>query len=260
MVDRILKRALPIAALGLGALLSGCSGNANVTINGQDGVPLSELDMGGSAPDELVVSGGDKVIVTEGDALDITVEGDEDSVAALRFVRDGDMIGVTREDGWNSKGAATVRITMATPRELVIGGSGEIETPAVAKDAEATIGGSGKIQIGELDADSLEVAMGGNGEITASGKVKKLEISIGGSGTVNFDEVMADDVEISIGGSGDVALQSNGTVEASIGGSGDINVTGSAKCSLSSFGSGTLNCRPAETASPAEDNSEATEE
>lgn len=243
MQNELSKRAFAWAALGLGAALTGCN-DVDITINSGEGVPLSELDLSGAAPNELVVTGGASVIVTEGDTLDIVVEGDDDVAEAFRFIRDTDTISIKRKDGWDGKGNATLRITMATPSHITISGSGTVETPRLAQDAEATIGGSGTIRIAQLDSDKLEVTIGGAGDIIASGRVKELEIDIGGSGKVKFDDVTADEANISIGGSGNIAFQSDGTVDASIGGSGEINVKGTATCSLSSFGAGTLNCAP----------------
>lgn len=245
MLDQLFRRIAPLAAIALGASLAGCS-DMDISINGQEGVPLSELDMSGPAPDEIVVASGDTVIITEGDALAISVEADDETASKLRFVRDGQMLGVSREgSSWGDSSPATIRVTMALPRELVIGGSGVIETPGVASNAEVVIGGSGTMRLGTIAVEKLEVSIGGAGEVSAAGTAKSLEISIGGSGDAKFSELTADDVEISIGGSGNVTLRSDGTVDASIGGSGDINVTGNAKCTLSSFGSGTLNCNPA---------------
>lgn len=256
MRERNLKRMLPLATLAIGAALSGC-GDTDVSINGKEGVPLAELDMSGPAPDEIVVTSGDKVIISQGETLAVTVEGDDEAVSRLRFVRDGDMLGVTRENGsWGDSESAVIRVTMALPRELVIGGSGEIETPAIAEDAEATIGGSGTIRLGSVAAERLEVSIGGAGDISGSGTAKSLEITIGGSGNADFAELTADDVEISIGGSGDVKLRSDGQVEANIGGSGNVSVVGKAKCTLNSFGSGSLNCSPDEGATDSNANLE----
>jgi hypothetical protein len=244
MLDQLLKRSAPLATIALGIALSGC-GEMDVTINGKEGVPLAELDMGGAAPDEIVVASGDRVIITEGTRLQVSVDGDADAVNGLRFIRDGNMLGVTRQNG--SRGdsrSAIVRVTMAAPRELTIGGSGEIEAPTVASSAQAIIGGSGTIRLGTIAADRLEVTIGGAGEISGNGTARSLEISIGGSGDANFSELVADDVEISIGGSGNVKLRSDGEVNATIGGSGSISVLGNAKCTLNSFGSGTLDCEP----------------
>lgn len=241
MMQHFFKRLTPAAALAVGLGLSGC--NMNITVGG-DGVPLSELDMTGAAPNAIALAAPDKVIITEGDSLDITVEGDADAAEALRFDLDGSDLAIYREDGWDNNGSNTIRITMLAPREIDVAGSGNIETAVIDDDAEINIAGSGEVTVERVAATRLEVNIGGSGEATAAGAAESLEVNIGGSGDVNFGELTADDVEISIGGSGDVTLASDGTVEASIAGSGDVNVTGNAKCTVSAMGSGTLNCSP----------------
>lgn len=247
MMHGWIRRVGAVAAFAAATALGGC--DAEMTINGEKGFPLSELDQSGAAPTELMVAGSDKVIVTESDTFTVTVEGDDDAVEGVRFVRDGDLIGVSREDGmWDGTGSAIIRIAMPAPREIVLGGSGEIEAETVASDAEALIGGSGSMSIARVEADSLEITIGGSGSVTAAGSANTLELTIGGSGSADFGELKADTAEISIGGSGSVALMSDGKVSANIGGSGNVDVTGTAECSLESFGSGTLNCTPGKTA------------
>ena len=258
MTNSWIQRTGVVVALTAATALAGC--NSSSTINGQEGVPLSEVDQSGAAPTELVAAGSDKVIVTESDTFSITVEGDDEAVERLRFVRDGDLIGITREGGgwgdWGSSGSAVVRIEMPAPRELVLGGSGEIEAETVAAEAELVIGGSVSMSIARVEADDLEITIGGSGSVKAAGSTKALELTIGGSGSANFGELTADNAEISIGGSGSVSLKSDGKVEASIGGSGSIDVTGSAECTLDSFGSGSLNCKPGKTAAKPNDENE----
>lgn len=242
MIQRLLKGLAPIAALAMGSALSGC-GNMDLKINGEEGVPLSELDMSGAAPTELVVAANANVILTEGDALDITVENDDEN--ALRFVLDQDLLGVTRDPDLEIKdGKAVVRITMPAPSSIVIAGSGSVEAATVASRADIAIGGSGSISIAEIASEALEIAIGGSGSVRGAGTTESLEISIGGSGDVAMPELKAERAEIAIGGAGDVEFASDGEVEATIAGAGNINVTGSAKCTVSAFGSGTLNCTP----------------
>ncbi len=257
MMHTIFKRLAPLAMIGLGAGLAGCS--ADLTINGEEGVPLSELELGGDAPVELVSVGPDKVIISESGTLTIEVEGDDDAVEALRFVRDGPMLGISREDGsWGDWEAATIRVGMPAPREITIAGSGEVEAATMASIAAIAIGGSGSITVDQIEAEKLDIAIGGSGSINAAGTADRLELAIGGSGSANLARLNADDAEIAIGGSGSVSLASDGEVRGSIGGSGSINVTGAAQCTLESFGSGSLNCSPgaqstSETVDPAED-------
>lgn len=235
------RRLAPPAIVALGVMLTGCDGG-DVEINGQKGVPLAEIEIAGPPPSEIVVASSDTVIITEGNIFAIKVEGaDTDS---LRFVRDSEVIAVTRENGWSGAGSAIIRVTMPAPKTIVMGGSGTVKTPTLASTAEINIGGSGTVEFGRVAAQKLGINIGGSGTVKGAGTTKELEILIGGSGKIVMPQLKADKAEVSIGGSGDVAFASDGTVEATIGGAGDVNVTGNAKCTLQSFGSGALNCTP----------------
>ena len=210
-----------------------------------DGVPLAELDMSGAAPTVIKLAGLDTVILTEGEVLDITVEGDAAATARLRFKLDGDDLKIGREgERSDTTSKATIRVTMPAPSEIAVAGSGSITAQAVAKDAELNIAGSGSIEVASIEAERLEVSIGGSGKVTGAGKASTLEVNVAGSGDVNLADLVADNVEVSIAGSGDVQLASDGTVTASIAGSGDVRVAGNAKCNLSSMGSGKLTCTP----------------
>jgi hypothetical protein len=234
---RLAALAMAVSAIAL----AGCDG-ADVEINGQKGVPLSEIAIAGPAPTEVFLASGDNVILTEGNTFAIKVEGTD--TESLRFVRDNELIGITREDGWNGENKATIRITMPAPREVIIGGAGTITAPVLASEADINIGGSGTVEFGKITGDRLGINIGGSGNVTGAGTAKELEILIGGSGKVAMPGLKADTAEITIGGSGDIAFASDGTVEANIGGAGDVKVAGNAKCTINAMGSGTLTCTP----------------
>ncbi|RNJ64294.1 MAG: DUF2807 domain-containing protein [Porphyrobacter sp. IPPAS B-1204] len=236
-------RRIAAAATMLAATtaLAGCE-NAEIEINGQKGVPLADIEIAGPPPSEVVLSSGDTVIVTSGDTFALTVEGTD--TESLRFVRDSEVIGITREDGWNGKSSATIRITMPPPKEVVIAGSGTIRTDALAATSEVVIGGSGTVEFGTVAAEKLGINIGGSGSIKGAGTVKRLEVNIGGAGDVEMPGLKADSAEVSIGGAGDVSFASDGDVTANIAGAGDVKVSGSAKCTVNAFGSGTLTCSP----------------
>lgn len=239
MSNNFIASAGTIAAL---VALAGCEGG-DVEINGQKGVPLSDIELAGAPPAKLFLASGDTVILTQGDTFAIKVEGtDTDS---LRFVRDGEVFGITRTADWSGDNNATIRITMPAPSEVVIGGSGTIKAPALANNAEINIGGSGLVEFGQVAAEKLGINIGGSGTVRGAGTAKSLEVVIGGSGDVELAGLKADTAEVTIGGAGDVAFASDGTVEANIAGAGDVTVTGTAKCTINAMGSGTLNCAPA---------------
>ncbi len=255
MNRNLLTRMMPAIALTMGLGLAGCE--MDINIDG-DGVPLAELEMAGAAPDTLSIAAPDKVIITEGETLDITIDGSDEAAADLRFDLDGSDLAIYRESDWDGPEAATIRITMPAPRDINIGGSGDVEAPTMADRANINIGGSGNVKVAEFEGSNLELNIGGSGTVVGAGSIERLEVVIGGNGNVELADVKVGDAEVTIGGSGQVAFASDGNVEATIAGSGTINVTGDATCELSAFGSGTLNCAPATEAAAATETSDET--
>ena len=135
--DRFFRALGPIIAVAMTAGLAACDGN--VSINGEKGKPLAEIDMTGTPPEELVLLGPDEVRVTEGDKLAITVEGDKAVTDKLRFTLKDGTLGVLREgksfDSDSEEGKAVVNVTMPAPKTLTMAGSGKINAAALAKDA-----------------------------------------------------------------------------------------------------------------------------
>ncbi|WP_336985245.1 head GIN domain-containing protein [Altererythrobacter aquiaggeris] len=252
MLHKFFRRIAPIAALALGVATSGCD-NLNMNINGADGVPLSELDMAGAAPTEIVLAGPDTVKITEGANLAITVEGDAAVTGQLRFDLDGETLTVTRAKGSKTKGAATVNVTMPALTSITLAGSGKIIGGTMAGNADVTIAGSGEVATQNIKVDRLDLTIAGSGTYKTNGTAAAMDMTVAGTGSALMGGLKIDKADITIAGSGDAEFASDGTVDAKIMGSGDVTVRGSAKCTINSMGSGTLNCSagtPATTEAP----------
>ncbi len=236
----------PIIAVALAAGIAGCDGfkGSKVSINGEEGKPLAELDLTGTAPDELVLAGPDEVRITTGDKLAITVEGDQAVKDQLRFsIKDGSLAIHRKSEMFGSGSAvAIVNVTMPAPKEVVMAGSGKITAANLAIKSNVTVAGSGTIETTAIAGDSLDLTIAGSGNFRAAGNVKVLDMTIAGSGSAQMDALRVDKADVSIAGSGSTAFTSDGEVEASIMGSGNVTVKGRARCTLSSMGSGKLVC------------------
>lgn len=244
MIHRLIKGLAPVAALALSAVVAGC-GDMNVEINGEKGVPLAELDMSGDPPEVLVLAGPDKVILSEGQALDIDIEGD--AADLVRFTLKDGALGVLREPGnWKDSGTAIVRVTMPVPRSITIAGSGDVEAQGMASEAEIVIAGSGRLKVAALAATRADVTIAGSGSLEAAGSADRLDLTIAGSGGADMARLKVENAEVTIAGAGTAGFASDGKVEANIMGSGDVQVTGRATCEIKAMGSGTLTCTPAE--------------
>ncbi len=240
--NRFAKALGPIIAVALAAGAAGCEGK--VSINGGEGKPLSELDMSGKAPEELVLAGPDEVRVTTGDQLAITVEGDAEAREQLRFsLKDGSLTIHRKDKTFGSdKRTAIINVTMPAPREVIMAGSGRITATQLASKAEVTVAGSGTIESAGVSGDSLDLTIAGSGNFRGAGQVKKLAMTIAGSGSGQMDALKVDRAEVNIAGSGSTTFASDGEVDANIMGSGNVTVKGRARCTVSSMGSGKLIC------------------
>lgn len=249
-LNHFLKGLAPILAVAMAAGVAGCD-SSNVSINGEHGKKLAELDMSGAAPNELVMFGPDEVQMTQGDRLAITVDGDPAAVDRLRFTLKDGTLGILREGKIFSGDdkLAVVHVTMPAPRELTMGGSGKINAPALAAGAKVTILGSGRIDTQNVSGDKLEVTLPGSGSFTAAGKVGKLDLTILGSGSAEMGAVNVDSAKVNVLGSGGATFSSDGDVDATIVGSGSVTVKGRARCKVSAIGSGQLICEAGVTKS-----------
>jgi hypothetical protein len=244
----ILRGLAPVAAIALAAAASGGCDKMHVSINGEEGKRLADLDLTGDAPREVAMLGPDTVKIVTGDKLAITVEGDEAVTDAMRFTLKDGTLGILRKGGkWDGDDArATINVTMPAPRTLTMAGSGRIDAAELASDeARVAIAGSGTVDTADVRAGRLKVEIAGSGSYRAAGTAKSLSLSIAGSGDARLDALRVDDAKVNIAGSGDTAFASDGNVSANIMGSGDVRVIGRATCKVKTMGSGRLVCEPA---------------
>jgi len=242
MFQKLIKQIAPVAAIALSAALAGC-GDVDIDINGESGVPLAELDMSGAAPTELVLAGPDKVIVSDGEKLDIDVSGDAKAIDLVRFTLKDGTLGVLREKGsWKDTGYAVVHVTMPAPKSITIAGSGSVEAARMAEDVDINIVGSGSLKVAELKASKADVTVAGSGGVSAAGSVDRLDLNIVGSGDADLADVQVESADITIAGAGNAAFSSDGKIDANILGSGTVRVIGRATCEVNSMGSGKVIC------------------
>lgn len=247
MFQKFLKQVAPVAAIALSAALAGC-GDADIDINGETGVPLAELDMSGEAPTELVLAGPDKVIVSEGDKLDIDVSGDTKAVSLVRFTLKDGTLGVLRAKGkWENTGRAVIRVSMPVPKSITIAGSGSVDAARMAGDADINILGSGSLKVAELKAGKADVTVAGSGSVSAAGSADRLDLNIVGSGKADLAGVQVERADITVAGAGDASFSSDGKIDATILGSGTVRVIGRATCEVNSMGSGKVICETKKT-------------
>jgi hypothetical protein len=239
----VLKAVAPVVALAIAGSLAGCE-NADVKINGKEGVPLSELDLSGEAPSEVTLLGPDTVDIRDGEELAIEVQGSDDAKERMRFVLDKGSLGILRKKSdWTSGDEhATVIVTMPAPAKLTLAGSGDLTSASVSDKPEINVLGSGNINLPSVNAQTIAINVAGSGKLKAAGTAEKLELNVMGSGTADLTGLKVSGADVNIAGSGDATFASDGDVNANIMGSGNVTVKGRARCKVKTMGSGSLVC------------------
>jgi hypothetical protein len=238
----ILKAVGPVVALAIAGSLAGC-GEGNDKLNGKEGLPLSELDLSGEAPSEVILLGPDKVDIRDGEKLAIEVEGSDDARERMRFVLADGSLGILRDKShWNDSGTATVVVTMPAAAKLTVAGSGLMSAASVSDRPEINVLGSGTLDLPSVAAARMEVNVAGSGTLNAAGSAESLELNVMGSGTASMAALKAAKASVNVAGSGNATYASDGDVDANIMGSGNVTVKGRARCRVKTMGSGSLVC------------------
>jgi len=238
----VLKAVAPVVALAIAGSLAGC-GDGNVKVNGKEGVPLSELDLSGEAPREVILLGPDTVDIRDGEKLAIEVQGSDEAKGRMRFVLGDGSLGILREKGqWTDGEAATVILTMPAPARLSLAGSGRMKADSVSDRPEINVLGSGTLDLAGVAATQMEVNIAGSGALNAAGSTDSLDLNVMGSGSANMAALKAARANVNVAGSGDATFASDGEVDANIMGSGNVTVRGRARCKVKTMGSGSLVC------------------
>lgn len=241
----VLKALGPVVALAIAGVVSGCN-SADINLNGKEGVPLSELDLSGEPPSEVILLGPDAVDIRDGERLAIEVQGSEEAKARMRFVLEDGSLGILRErSSRNGSGIATVIVTMPAPAKLTIAGSGRMTSASVSDTPEINVLGSGTLDLPSVAAGQMEVNVAGSGTLQAAGTVDSLDLNVMGSGSADLARLEVGSANVNVAGSGNTVFSSDGEVNANIMGSGDVTVRGSARCTVNAVGSGTLTCERA---------------
>lgn len=204
--------------------------------------------------DEIDVAGPFNVILEQGQAATVRVEGTVDQLASMTiYVKDGDLVIDMKEDMVDSgKFFKGMRVFVSAPmvRSIEIAGSGSVTAPKVlavgdmelevagsgditldgltCKDLDIEIAGSGDIILGNVQADGLKNTIAGSGNIELASLISKnVKNEIAGSGDITLVCLHVDHVSTSIAGSGDVILRGTvGTHTEDIAGSGKVDVSG----------------------------------
>ncbi|MEY4160096.1 MAG: hypothetical protein RLZZ136_717 [Pseudomonadota bacterium] len=233
------------AAIALIATLPACSTQSGA--DSADGQKLAALDMSGDAPDKIVLSGPDHLVISEGPKLTIAIDGSPQIADRLRFTLADGTLSIARSKAWRRGEGLTIRITMPPPTELTLAGPGTIETATMGRDGAIIMAGSGEIHTGTVSGKTIHVTIAGSGLLQSRGAIDDLEMNLAGSGTADLAALRVNRATVTLAGSGSADLNADNQVSAQIVDTGIVRVKGRAACTAVTMGTGKLICESGPT-------------
>lgn len=184
------------------------------------------------------------VVVTQGDAEGLVLEGDEADLAEIESVVENGTLKI-RPRSYQSSFRAEKRlrgtVSAKAIRALDIAGSGDISSTALRGESLAlSIAGSGDVRVGTASYATVKVSVSGSGDVTIGGKSDMVVTSIAGSGDVRAGALEAKEAKVSIAGSGDATVWAREGLNVSIVGAGDVRYFGDPSVKKSIVGSGSV--------------------
>lgn len=123
-----------------------------------------------------------------------------------------------------------------------ISGSATVSADQITTDSFRLISsGTSKINIGTLNAQTLDLNFSGGADCQISGTVTSQNIVISGTARYNAAKLASDQAIIHISGDGDTTIWSKNNLDITISGTGSVNYYGQPKLTQNISGSGKIN-------------------
>lgn len=233
---KTIKHVLMGAALLSLFLTQGCI--EDFTIRG-NGIEASESRITANFY-EVQSEGEFDVHITPGNRHKITVIAESNILPYIETDTQGGKLRLHIRGIHHIKNQLPMEVFITTPdlHGIVLSGSGSVSTGFfVADDFDVLVSGSGIVETA-VDALSVDALVSGSGSLYLSGVSGSADYSVSGSGKIDAYDLAVLDCEAHISGSGNVFTQVEKSLKATISGSGSIYYFGSPDLEMYVSGSG----------------------
>ncbi|MFC1976033.1 head GIN domain-containing protein [Chloroflexota bacterium] len=221
--------ALVAASLILAVTVCACSNGSNLGVGARfgSGTIVSE-ERPADDFDSVFVRGSGTVFLTQGEAVSVVVETDDNLISRVYTEVRGGTLELSYASGpfgthLRPTQGYNYHITVVDLENITIRGSADVFVDSVvAEQLDLEVTGSGQIDIENIRADEVRADITGSGEITLSGEADTQQVSVTGSGTFDGHDFEGKYVKVSNKGSGTATVWATVELDASIAGKGDI--------------------------------------
>ncbi len=229
-------KLLFLAGTLLGLATTGCI--EDFTVRG-NGIEASEGRIT-SGFDKVKSEGSFDVHITNGNRTDVVINAESNILPYIETDVNGNTLRLHVRGVHNIKNTRPMEVYISVPRleSIKQSGSGIITTGHfTSENVDIVISGSGTIETA-INAESLDAVVSGSGSLLLSGGATSADFNISGSGKIDAYDFAVIDCETKISGSGNVWIDVDRFLKATISGSGNVYYIGSPEIETHISGSG----------------------
>lgn len=194
---------------------------------------------------EVEAAGDIKLNVIQGDLKPVKLVGDENILAYIEVIQNGDHITIKTKEGVNISPSGDLNVYVTSPnyKSIDVSGSSDIigQNKITSSDElSLQASGAGDIKM-EVDAPKITAGISGSGSINLKGQAKDLEIDLTGAGHAYCYDLLTENTSVDISGAGSAQVYASVKLSADVSGAGNINYKGNAAVSQKISGAGSVN-------------------
>lgn len=195
--------------------------------------------------DTIHVSYPANVFIRQGASEALSIEADDNAVAAIRTQVVG---GVLEIDNLRDHRVyvttahpVTITITVKDLRELDFDSAGQVTIQGLKTDKLRTLlDGAGTLTFDNLQVKSFDAGLSGAGSMHANGTADTLDVSVDGLGSFEGEALRSQTATVTINGMGSANVWADNALTAEINGLGSVNYSGGAQVSKTVNGLGSI--------------------
>jgi len=233
-----MRQAFIMAATAL-VLFSSCRqifakrvrGNGNITTQSRSAGPFNSIDVSGSI---------DVYVSQDSSSQSIRVETDDNLQQYVETFRDGDVLRIRSEEGYNLRPSRQIKVYVSSTmfRRFEASGAcnifseGKINSPSAI---DVDLSGSCDVTL-EISAPRVTADVSGACSVKLKGDTKEFKIQGSGSTDIKCFDLVADNVDLDISGAGDAEVYANVKLSGEISGAASVNYKGTAQTDIHTSG------------------------
>jgi len=205
-------------------------GNGNITTQNRSAGPFNSID----------VSGSIDVYARQDSSSSIRIETDDNLQQYVETFRDGDVLRIKTEEGYNLRPSKQIKVYVASTVFKRFEASGACNIFSEGKinsnsDIDIDLSGSCDVTL-ELSAPKVTADVSGACSVKLKGDTKEFKIRGSGSTDIKCFDLVADNVDLDISGAGDAEVHANVKLTGDISGAASVNYKGTAQTDIHTSG------------------------